>query len=228
MEKNCLAPHHILAAIMAGHCWYYIFICTIEASHTIDPLVDQAARRTILKYGVGDVIKHIITYPFENIYHFFPGPYWAYWLFQKGIWKKVTENNYIYYLVLSFVLNFVVYWVSPEFIQDIFHVDTAHFSVWFTCMVLNWANIIWMRLGICGLYWLDLAGTCADSNTKIKSQTQLMLMEQYGSWYFWYWDTCYRSFVLEGSAQSAYDICQLPIVVEGIGFNLLIVLKWGL
>ena len=132
--KKLFSLYHILAAITAGALlllYFYFYNLYREASHTIDPLVDQAARRTILKYGVGDVIKHIITYPFENIYHFFPWTLLGILAFQNGIWKRVTENKYIYYLVLSFVLNFAVYWVSPEvYPRYILMLIPLIFSVW--------------------------------------------------------------------------------------------------
>ena len=84
MEK-LFSPHHILAAIMAGAMLLVVFLFYNLYRKPAIPLtlwLIQAARRTILKYGVGDVIEHIITYPFENIYHFFPGLCWAYSLFK--------------------------------------------------------------------------------------------------------------------------------------------------
>ena len=75
--KKLFSLYHVLAAITAGAMLLLYFIFTIyiaKPAIPLTPLVDQATRRTILKYGVGDVIEHIITYPFENIYHFFPGP----------------------------------------------------------------------------------------------------------------------------------------------------------
>ena len=41
-----------------------------------------------------------------------------------------------------------------------------------------------------------------------------MLMEHMEVDTFGIGTTCYRSFVLEGPAQSAYDICQLSVVAE--------------
>ena len=125
---------HIMALLTAGALlalYFYFYNLYREAAHTLNPLVDQATRRTILKYGVGDVVKHVLTYPLENIYHFFPWSLLGLLVFQKGIFARLKENPYIYYLVLSFLLNFVVYWVSPEvYPRYILMLIPLIFSVW--------------------------------------------------------------------------------------------------
>ncbi|MBK8698984.1 MAG: glycosyltransferase family 39 protein [Saprospiraceae bacterium] len=62
----------LLGAVAVIALYFMAYSYYREATQTMDPLVDQATRRTILKYGIWDMVKHLITYPLENIYHFFP------------------------------------------------------------------------------------------------------------------------------------------------------------
>ena len=94
--------------------YYFFYNQTHDFSNTIGPLVDQSTRRTIVRFGISDVIKHLVTYPFENLYHFFPWVLPGLLLFNKEIRSKVWNNDYIKYCLILFLANILVYWVSPE------------------------------------------------------------------------------------------------------------------
>jgi 4-amino-4-deoxy-L-arabinose transferase-like glycosyltransferase len=127
--KKHLIP--LITAIGVLVLYFYLYNLYREASHTLNPLVDQAARRTILKYGLIDVVKHMFTYPLENIYHFFPWSLMGLLVFQKNIVAQIRSNPYVTYVVLSFLLNFAIYWVSPEvYPRYILMLIPLIFSVW--------------------------------------------------------------------------------------------------
>lgn len=107
---------HILGIVsMVGiiGSYYYVYGEYNENGSVITGLVDQSTQRTVLRHGIWKMLLHIITYPFENIYHFLPWSLVGVLFLRKDIWKVITENEYIHYVSLCFLINISVYWVSP-------------------------------------------------------------------------------------------------------------------
>lgn len=94
--------------------YFFFYNNYMDANKAVAPIVDQATRRTILRYDFLDMIKHIFTYPLENLYHFFPWSILGFLAFQKGIIHLLKSNRYIWYTSLCFISNFTIYWISPE------------------------------------------------------------------------------------------------------------------
>jgi len=112
-----LSKFHLFNVLIFGGfvaLYYYLYNQSYEASETVAPLLEQATKRTILKYPVVDVLKHIVTYPFENLYHFLPWSIFALLLIRPDFIKKIKENDLINYSFWCFIANVSVYWVSPE------------------------------------------------------------------------------------------------------------------
>ena len=121
----------ILGAIGIIGLYFFLYNYYREATHTLNPLLDQATRRTILKFGFTDLVKHFISYPFENIYHFFPWTLMGLLVFRKDIIILLKKDKYILYLVYSFIANFFIYWISPEvYPRYILMLIPIIFSVW--------------------------------------------------------------------------------------------------
>lgn len=125
---------HFLSILMAAvllSIYYLTYNNYRDATATFAPLLDQATRRTIVRFSFMDVLKHLVTYPFENLYHFFPWSILGFLVFQKDIVQKLRQNKYIWYVTLSFLLNFVVYWTSPEvYPRYILMLIPLIFTVW--------------------------------------------------------------------------------------------------
>lgn len=102
----------ILVMIIGGYYFTYSQYHAIES--TVSPLLDQATRRTFVRYGWWPVVLHIFTYPFENIYHFLPWTVLVILLFKKGFLTQLKGNDFVYFSALCFVANIIVYWISPE------------------------------------------------------------------------------------------------------------------
>lgn len=102
----------LMGAIIGGYYWLYNQ--SHDFSNTIGPLVDQSTRRTVIRFGFMNMIKHFLAYPFENLYHFYPWVLPGLLLFNSKIRKVVFENDYIKYTFILFLANILVYWVSPE------------------------------------------------------------------------------------------------------------------
>lgn len=93
--------------------YYYLYNQSHDFSNTLGPLVDQSTRRTIVKFGPAKVISHFFSYPFENLFHFFPWALPGLLMFNKNIRSAVLANDYIKYCLILFIANILVYWVSP-------------------------------------------------------------------------------------------------------------------
>jgi len=102
----------VMGAIIGGYYWLYNQ--SHDATNTFGPLIDQSTRRTVIRFGVLNVIKHFFTYPLENLYHFYPWVLPGLLLLNKKIRQVVFDNDYIKFTFILFVANILVYWVSPE------------------------------------------------------------------------------------------------------------------
>jgi 4-amino-4-deoxy-L-arabinose transferase-like glycosyltransferase len=120
-----------LGALLIILSYFYLYNNYIDAHKTMAPLIDQATRRTIIRYDIIDMLKHLISYPIENLYHFFPWTLLGFLVFQSGILKIIKSNRYIWYSTLCFISNFIVYWISPEvFPRYILMLIPLIFTVW--------------------------------------------------------------------------------------------------
>jgi len=78
-----------------------------------DALWAESAKRTFIDNPFLESIKHIVTFPFEFIYHFLPWTLLVVLLFKKGVLKFIWQNELSKYFSLVFLANILVYWVSP-------------------------------------------------------------------------------------------------------------------
>lgn len=115
--KKIFHPYHILGiismVIFLGS-YYYLYSQYNDVGNTITPLLSQATIRTVIKYNYLDAIIHIVTYPFENVYHFLPWSLMAILLFRKDFMSILRNNSFVVFSFWAFVFNIIIYWVSPE------------------------------------------------------------------------------------------------------------------
>jgi 4-amino-4-deoxy-L-arabinose transferase-like glycosyltransferase len=132
--RKLLSKEHLLSMFaMLGAIFLYFMMYNqyMDATKTIAPLVDQATRRTIIRFGFSDLLKHFISYPIENLYHFFPWSVLGFLVFRKDILSKLKEDKYIKYLTLVFTANYIIYWISPEvYPRYILMLIPLAFTVW--------------------------------------------------------------------------------------------------
>lgn len=104
----------LLAAIVGGYYLLYFMRNTVEPGQLIEVLTGEVTRRTVVRFGIWNTLLHMLTYPFENIYHFLPWSVLVILLFRKGSLKFIRRNNFLWYLMLVFLFNIIPYWTSPE------------------------------------------------------------------------------------------------------------------
>lgn len=77
-------------------------------------LFNESSQRTVVKYGLGQTLRHLVSFPFEMVYHFLPWSLLVVYFFSKGVYSYLKSNEFIFINLLFFVANIVVYWTSPE------------------------------------------------------------------------------------------------------------------
>ncbi len=76
-------------------------------------LVTESTKRTFLENPVWSSIRHLFTFPLEFIYHFLPWTLFALVFLKKGSLRFATGNPMVKFMLLTFISNILVYWVSP-------------------------------------------------------------------------------------------------------------------
>jgi hypothetical protein len=78
--------------------------------------LDQSVRRTAIHQSIDywQTIKHIFTYPFDNVYHFLPWSLMIVFVFSKKNIKRILTNDFIAFNAILFLANLSIYWVSVE------------------------------------------------------------------------------------------------------------------
>ncbi len=116
--SRLLTKWHLIGLLFMGCMiggYYGLYNTYHEASNTLDPLLKQSTIRTFLYNDILKVVKHVATFPFENVYHFLP---WSFLIILFGYWisdRRVKLNAYSEFLGLAFLINIPVYWISPGY-----------------------------------------------------------------------------------------------------------------
>ncbi|MFC5412041.1 ArnT family glycosyltransferase [Larkinella bovis] len=97
----------------------------IAPERIVAVLFDESAKRTVVKFGIWETLRHMLTFPFEMLYHYAPWMFLVILLFRKGIFRPVgkpSEENrpliagqpFVLFNAVVFLVNFVIYWSSPQ------------------------------------------------------------------------------------------------------------------
>ena len=77
-------------------------------------LFNESAKRTFVQYGLGDTLLHLLTFPFEFIYHFLPWTLLAVYFFGKNAFQHIRRNKFITWNLLLLLVTVLPYWSSVE------------------------------------------------------------------------------------------------------------------
>ena len=118
--KKLFSLEHITGIILFATIlllYYYNYFDQVpEATKTIEGLLDQSTRRTAIheQYDYLQFFQHLITYPFENIYHFLPWSIMAIYFLDRNTIKRIRKEPFLVFCTLTFLANIIIYWVSVE------------------------------------------------------------------------------------------------------------------
>lgn len=111
-----LHPSHLvgvllMAAIIGGY--YYGYSMAAPISRSLGGLAQQSTMRTPMAHGVADVMLHLISYPWEYVYHFLPWTLFLLLAIRRDVYARLRDAPFFMYCGLAFLANILVYWISP-------------------------------------------------------------------------------------------------------------------
>jgi 4-amino-4-deoxy-L-arabinose transferase-like glycosyltransferase len=106
----------ILLLVLICGVYYFVYFGRNELSpmELFSNLLNESSKRTPGHFGLLRTIKHLFTFPPEILYHYAPWTIFFIALFRRGVGAKIRENKFIFYSALVFLVNFPIYWLSPE------------------------------------------------------------------------------------------------------------------
>lgn len=104
----------LLILIVGGYYLLYFLRNPIEPGQVWEVLSGEVTRRTVVEKGIWKTLLNLVTYPFENIYHFLPWSVLVLVLFGKDSFRRIKQNPFLWYSLLLFIVNIIPYWTSPE------------------------------------------------------------------------------------------------------------------
>jgi len=114
--KSLLTKWHlggilILTALLGSY--YMAYLQFQNPTEVLSPLLHQSTMRTFLYNDIISVIKHLVMFPLENVYHFLP---WSLLTLAGITWlnkDRKEYNRFSDFMGILFLTNIPVYWVSP-------------------------------------------------------------------------------------------------------------------
>ncbi len=100
----------LLSALLGAYLLVYAQYRPLEI--LLPNLLNESVKRTVVEYGWGRFFKHLFKFPFEWIYHFLPFSAAFLCWFDRGIWKRLRENEFVFFNLVIFFVNLPVYWTS--------------------------------------------------------------------------------------------------------------------
>lgn len=104
----------VFVLITGSYYWAYFSQNDIPFQDVAGVLFSESAKRTGLRLGWGATLLHLLTFPFELVYHFVPYTLLIVLLIRRDIGNILKKNSFIAFNVLTFCLTILIYWVSPE------------------------------------------------------------------------------------------------------------------
>lgn len=104
----------VFVLITGSYYWAYFSQNAIPFQDVAGVLFSESAKRTGIHLGWGATLLHLVTFPFELVYHFVPYTLLVVLLIRRGIGKILQRNAFIAFNALTFSLTVLIYWFSPE------------------------------------------------------------------------------------------------------------------
>lgn len=103
----------LLVVIIGGYFGIYSQYNSLE--DYFFQLYDQSAQRTVVDNKWYDSLVNIVTFPLENFGHLFPTSLFLSPLFFRGVRKRIMNNSFMAFTLLTLAINIIPYWLSPGY-----------------------------------------------------------------------------------------------------------------
>jgi 4-amino-4-deoxy-L-arabinose transferase-like glycosyltransferase len=105
----------IMVFILLVGSYYYAYLQknAVSVEELFKTLWTQSAERTPIEFGFWKSVEYFVLFPLRFLYELLPWSLIFVVLFRKGLWRKVMNKPILKFSVVVFLVNIVVYWISP-------------------------------------------------------------------------------------------------------------------
>lgn len=114
--RKLFLPSNFLGAlifILGLGAYFYLYHRQNSMENYFQALFSESTKRTFLENPGIRTLKHIVSFPFEYIYHFLPWTVFTLSLLHRNRIRMVLQNRFTRFLAVMFISNIFIYWVSP-------------------------------------------------------------------------------------------------------------------
>lgn len=116
--KKFFSWQHILGGILClfviGAYFYNYSLHNPNLEGYLATIWNQSSQRTAANVGLWRSIQHVFLFPFEYVGHLFPATLLLLFCLHKRFLPQLWNNAFLKFCALIFLVNLVVYWLSPE------------------------------------------------------------------------------------------------------------------
>ncbi len=94
--------------------YYFLYQYNNDLDAILSTLWEESIKRTASRTSFLGTIKHLLSFPFEMIYHYLPWTLFVPFLFTKIGRQSAFGSDYSKFCLLMFSSNILVYWISPN------------------------------------------------------------------------------------------------------------------
>ncbi|MEO6639139.1 MAG: hypothetical protein ABIN25_12755, partial [Ginsengibacter sp.] len=115
--KKLFSWQHILSGIIClliiGAYFYNYSLYNKNLSEYFGTIWNQSSQRTAVQSGFKETATYMLIFPFDQLWQLFPASLLLLFCLDKNFIKGIKANPFLTYISLVFLVNILVYWVSP-------------------------------------------------------------------------------------------------------------------
>lgn len=102
----------LFALFIGGY--YYLLFRGADAATVFQTLFHESTQRTPVEHGLIKTLTHIVSFPFEMVYHFLPWSLLVFFIWPLRNLRERLQHPFIRFTILFIAVNIPVYWLSPQ------------------------------------------------------------------------------------------------------------------
>lgn len=115
--KRFFSWQHILSGLscvlIIGAYFYNYSLYNNNLAEYFSTIWNQSSQRTVVQSGIKETVMYMAMFPLDQLWQLFPASLLLLFCLNKNFIKGIKANPYLTYISLIFLVNILVYWVSP-------------------------------------------------------------------------------------------------------------------
>lgn len=103
----------VIGALTLLGLYFYTYSLFADLPEYLSKMWGLTSSRTVLERGISKLLIHFITFPLNFIAVLFPATLFLLFIVDKTQIKKIKQQPLLAFLALTFLVNFIVYLISP-------------------------------------------------------------------------------------------------------------------